>query len=68
MVFLKKEYHEIMRVYKLLQLVCSHPVSPGSVLWSQPGSPTFGNQGGVSFALFLLFLKVNENSPTDGEP
>ena len=51
-----------MRVYKLLQLVCSHHVSPGSVRWSQPGSPTFGNQEGVSFALFLLFLKVNTNS------
>ena len=51
-----------MRVYKLLQLVCSHHVSPGSVRWSQPGSPAFGNQGGVSFALFLLFLKVNTNS------
>ena len=62
MVFLKKEYPEIMRVYKLLQLVCSHHVSPGSVHWSQPGSPTFGNQEGVSFALFLLFLKVNTNS------
>ena len=62
MVFLKKEYHEIMRVYKLLQLVCLHPVSPGFVRWSQSGSPTFGNQGGVSFASFLLIIKVNTNS------
>ena len=51
-----------MRVYKLLQLVCLHPVSPGFVRWSQSGSPTFGNQGGVSFASFLLIIKVNTNS------